>query len=212
MPEELEVSSSLEQGQFVQSFLYKRHCAAPTQYGSVAGKTLARQIFLTPTASPFSTTSTRLPPPEGIEGKKYNCQLWGKLARILDPRIFLRACSVFFSLPILFFCPFFFFLNTHSNLAYTVHELLSCCFTDYCKPRQAELCCPSSSAAPLQVQRHHRAEPDISYAAEQPKDFKQAPGGEEGRTDGTSGEITLRLLGSPLRRGFDFKTHLIYSS
>lgn len=53
MPEELEVSSSLEQGQFVQSFLYKRHCAAPTQYGSIAGKTLAHQIFLTPTASPL---------------------------------------------------------------------------------------------------------------------------------------------------------------
>jgi len=53
MPEDMEVSSSLEQGQFVQSFFYKRHCAAPTQYGSVAGKTLTRQIFLTLTTSPF---------------------------------------------------------------------------------------------------------------------------------------------------------------
>lgn len=51
MPEELEVSSSLEQGQVVKSFFCKRHRAAPTQHGSVARKTLARQIFLTPTAS-----------------------------------------------------------------------------------------------------------------------------------------------------------------
>lgn len=50
MPEEPEVSSSLEQGQVVKSFFCKRHCAALTQHGSGAGKTLARHI-LTPTAS-----------------------------------------------------------------------------------------------------------------------------------------------------------------
>lgn len=62
MPEELEVSSSLEQGQVVKSFLCKRHCAAQAQHGSVAGRTLARQTFLTPTAS---TLLHVLPPPDG---------------------------------------------------------------------------------------------------------------------------------------------------
>lgn len=57
MPEELEVSSSLEQGQVVKSFF-----AARAQYGSVAGRTLARQSFLTPTAS---TLLHLLPPPDG---------------------------------------------------------------------------------------------------------------------------------------------------
>lgn len=62
MPEELEVSSSSEQGQVVKSFLCKRHCAAQAQYGCVAGRTLARQTFLTPTAS---TLLHVLPPPDG---------------------------------------------------------------------------------------------------------------------------------------------------
>ena len=71
MPEELEVSSSLEQGQVVKSFLCKRHCAAPTQYGSVAGKMLARQIFLTPTAStPSPPRPPAFPLLMGTEGKR----------------------------------------------------------------------------------------------------------------------------------------------
>lgn len=57
MPEELEVSSPLEQGQVVKSSFCKRRRAALTQHGSGA-----HQIFLTP------TTSTSLPPPDGTEG------------------------------------------------------------------------------------------------------------------------------------------------
>lgn len=104
MPEELEVSSSLEQGQVVKSFLCKSHCAAQAQYGSVAGRTLARQTFLTPAAS---TLLTSFPLLMGTEGKTYlNHLFWRMQVVVLESRIFFKSLLNIFS-PFIFSFSFF---------------------------------------------------------------------------------------------------------